>query len=162
MVVLPSSWAKADVRSLHTLRELACVERCRCDRRCSPSDIRIDTTNHVVNREQLSHHSDCLWINKNGVPFASTPGMTIKFHSADGEIISSLGQRLGFKTERVRFRGELCSAFNSEIMSTLHVRYTAETDIHLEEGMRQVQIDRSSNFYNSCLSFLEKICRRDH
>ena len=54
VVVLPSAWATLDVRFLHTLRELACVSSCRCYRIAGCTDLRVDTTNHLVRRKEYS------------------------------------------------------------------------------------------------------------
>ena len=60
VVVLPSAWARMDIRSLHVIRELACIEKCRCDRHTSSSDLRMDTTRYVTKRAEVVRNNDSL------------------------------------------------------------------------------------------------------
>ncbi len=164
VVVLPSSWARIDVRSLHVLREIACIESCRCGRTFGSSDLRVDSTNHVIKRNELSRHSDTLWINKSGVSVPSTPGMTVKFHTANENVVSDIVRTfVGFRSEKVRYRGELCSAFNADILSTVHVRYSTDSGVYLEDGIKPGSLDANSQrMYSSCIRYLETLCQCDH
>ena len=80
------------MRCLHTLRELVCVEKCRCARAFGSSDLRIDTSNHVIKREDISKYSDMLWVNKAGIPVPSRTGTVVRLHTskANHQAVSSV------------------------------------------------------------------------
>ncbi len=164
VVVLPSSWARMDVRCLHTLRDLVCLANCRCVRRFGTSDLRVDSSNHVIKREKNSMQSDTLWINKNGVPVPSSIGMTVRLHSFDDDVVSNMCSQLsGFTSQVVKYRGENCISFNGELLSTVHVRLSNESDLYLEEGMAPGLLDETTRErYNACLTFLQTLCQNHH
>ena len=164
VVVLPSSWAKTDICSLHVVRELACIESCRCHRRFGSSDLRVDSTSYVLNQDTVSQHPDTLWINHNGVPIPSSPGMSVKLHSSSSSAVTEMSRVTdGFHCEQVKYRGEICDSFNVEIVSTVHVRFSLESGVYLEEGISPSYLDdRSQVSYDSCLNHLRNMCRRDH
>ena len=164
VVVLPSSWAKLDVRCLHVLREIVCIQSCRCGRPLGSHDLRVGSTNHVTRRKQVSRHNNSLWVNSNGLPFASEPGMTIRMHTVNGETVSNLKSSLsGFNPKDVRYRGQTCTSFEVEIVSTVNVEYSMEAGVHLKSGIKSgILGDQCQNMYDSCVSFLETISRRDH
>ena len=163
VVVLPSAWARMDVRSLHVLREMACVAECRCGRKFGTSDLRVDTSNHVVEREEITRHSDTLWINKDGVPAPSSAGMVIKLHTFNGDIVQKIQQASTlFTSELVHYRKELCTSFDATILSTIHVSYSSTKGLYLEGKCTAPLDEESKAAYNSCIRFVEKLCRRHH
>ena len=89
VVVLPSDWAKMDIRTLPILRELICFEECHCQRVFGASDLRIDTTSHVVQREAISRQSHTLWVNKGGIPHPASIGTVLRCHFIDEDDESS-------------------------------------------------------------------------
>ena len=164
VVVLPTSWAKMDIASLHILREITCVTQCRCAREFGSTDIRVNSSNHVVKRGELSEHSSTLWVNKNGVPTPSYPGMQIRIHSSNAELISSLRREVrGFTFEQVEYRGEVCTALDVEIISTLHIKYSVDKGVYISDGLSPI-LDNSSlkNKYEKCLQYLKTLCRDSH
>lgn len=164
VVVLPSSWAKYDVRCLHVLLEIACIESCRCTRKFGSSDLRVDSAQHVTQRKRLSNYSQTLWINKEGSPEPSTPGMTVRLHTFDDSIVSERCELIDdFSCKQVRYRGERCTSFNAEIISTINIRYSSDPGVYLEEGSGPPQLDDSiTQLHKSCIQYIEKICRVDH
>ena len=163
VVVLPSSWAKLDIRCIHVLRELACIAECRCHRLFGSADLRVDSTAHVLRRAEFSRNSDTLWVNRDGVPIPSTTGMKIRIHTANGDTVSNLSQSMNLNSSEVSYRGEICTAFNAEIIGTVHIRYNSSSGISLEHGLQANSLDESSStMYNNCLSFLKNLCRTDH
>ena len=164
VVVLPSSWAKLDVRSLYVLREIACIERCRCGRQEGTSDLRIDTSNHVTQRKSFSRHSDVLWVNRDGEPVASKIGMTVGFHTADRSTLSEISSHvpeLRFRNDH--HRGNPCKSFNGIIVSTIHVCYTVERGVYLEVGEQPRPMTSDvKHQYDQCLGYIENLCRINH
>ena len=160
VVVLPSSWAKLDVQSLHVLRQIACIKNCRCDRRFGSADLRVDTSNHIRRRADIVKHSDTLWVNKDGIPVPSSPGTQIRLHTFDDNIHSIVLRTIQLCTEEVKYRGQLCTAFNAEIISTVHARYSSEKGTYFEHGLQPVNLVHSSHRkYEECLSFLKTLIR---
>lgn len=163
-VVLPSSWMTIDISSLHVLRELVCIKECRCRRTFGSNDLRVDSSSHVTNRIENSQHADTLWINRDGVPTASSPGMTIRLHtSVDQDLISDQCPARDFEWKKVKFRGEVCTAFHVEIVSTVHVRYSRDRGVYLEHGIQpHLSNDAVSASYHSNLSTIKRLCRSHH
>ena len=164
VVVLPSAWATLDVRCLHTLRELACVSSCRFYRIAGCTDLRVDTTNHVVRRNEYSSHSDTLWINRDGVPAPSSNRMTVKFHTCDSEIVSELTKWFPtLNSKKVEFRGESCTCFNAKILSTHHIRCCPNNGVHLEIGDVPIPLSQTlSPLHEQCIEFLGDLCQKTH
>lgn len=164
VVVLPSSWAKLDISSLHILRELVCVKECRCHRLFGSSDLRVDTTSHVLNRIEHSRNSDTLWVSKDGIPVPSLPGIIIKLHTSDEEVVSNVHYTISeFRYKQEKFRGEVCTAFEAELISTLHVRFSSERGVYVEEGFEPHLTDENfKSKYRSCLDYISTLCQPHH
>ena len=166
VVVLPSSWARMDVRCLHVLREITCIEGCRCKRRFGASDLRVDSAKHVTERKKFSSHPRTLWVSKNGVPTPSSPGTTIRLHTFDDAVVSGMCAKVNnFSCKPVRYRGELCTSFQSEIISTIHVRFSSECGVYLEEeeASKSAQPDDiPASTHASCLQYLATLCQSGH
>ena len=112
VVVLLSSWAKYDVRSLHVLREIVCISKCRCREAFGKEDIQVDSINHVKHRaaRSLLHHS--LWLNKDGTPFPGRVGMKIRIHStAPISDINRFHDSVQVKVYNSIYRREQCTFF---------------------------------------------------
>ena len=156
---------KMDIKCLHVLREVACLSKCRCARSFGSADLRVDSTNHVVQREQLSSHSDALWVNRDGIPSPAPIGATVKFHSADGQEVAQLSQRFyGFQTTEVKYRGAMCQSFNAKIVSKNHVCYNSEKGIHIKTGSSSPE-EMTPEFealQSECIDFLYDLCRKNH
>ena len=90
--------------------------------------------------------------------------MTVKFHTGDEEILAPLVRKYaGFTKWKSKHRGEICSAFNAKILSTVHVRYSTAKGVYLEDGLDSVKLnERSKQIYASCIRYLESICQLDH
>lgn len=164
VVVLPSSWAKMDMKCLHTLRELVCIDKCRCNRKEGSDDLRVDSTAHVVKREQMSKYSDTLWVNKDGVPVPSRQGTQVRFHSPDREALSRALTTVGCDPPvEVRFRGEMCSGCNGTVVSTHHVRYSTDKGIFFETGLEPTKSNAVLNsLVKDSLKYLKGLCRVNH
>ena len=162
VVVLPSSWARMDIRTLHTLREIVCTEHCRCRRTFGKADLRIDSTSHVLNRLDVAKKNDCLWIKKDNVPFPSSVGTRINCHTSDCLHDLRLTENTtGLKVVDAKYRGQSCLSFEAEILSTVHLRQ-APSGIYLETGLRHgLSSGPFLSFYNLCLEYLENISRPD-
>lgn len=83
VAVLRTDRAKMDTKTLPILGELVCLGQCCC--KCSfwKSDIWGDTMTHVLEREAIWRRFDMLWVNKDGTPHRSSPGVVIWCPSAD-------------------------------------------------------------------------------
>ena len=163
VVVLPSSWAKLDIRCLHVLREIVCLSECRCARKFGTQDLRVDSTNHVVERERLSRQMDALWTNKDGVPAPASSGATVKFHSTDVQVTEASQRLNDFKPVQVQYKGALCSSFNARILSTHHICHSADKGIFIETGEEPSEMTPELHAaYTQCLEYLHDLCRRNH
>ena len=164
VVVRPTSWAKIDISSLHILREIACVKQCRCSPKFGSSDLRVESSNHVVRRAENSRNNSTLWANDKGVPVPTSVGMLIRIHTSTGGVLDDVHNSVpGFHYFESKFRGEVCAAFDVQVVSTLHVRNNAERGVHMEEGLSPVfNDDRFKQAYDKCLHYLETLCRVTH
>lgn len=164
VVVLPSTWARLDVRSLHILRDIACVHKCRCQRHFGSTDLRVDSTRHVLERHQLSERANALWVNKSGVPIPSTVGMNVRFHTTDTSNISQLlDDNDNFMNEKVQYRGENCTAYEAEILSTHHVRHSDSNGVFIETGREPtIESDSLRTTLSRCITFLQTLCKKQH
>lgn len=163
-VVLPSAWARIDIRCIHILREIVCLSKCRCVREMGASDLRVDSTNHVQNRHQLSRHADILWISKDGSPVPSWKGMEVKFHTCDGENLAQVAQRnRGVVFQEISFRGEPTTAFDAEIISNHHILYSSHNGITIETAEQPRQMNTELKvYYDEIIQYLQIICVKNH
>lgn len=158
VVILPSSWAKVDVRCIHALKELVCLDSCRCSRPRGKSDLRINSAPHVVRRAELSTHSDTLWINKDGVPRPAIINMVIRFQSIDIERKVELNTKLpaiGFF--ETTYRKESCLGFDGKVACTLHVRKNEGGELSFDDGLENASLPAEfKSFLNSALQRLRE------
>lgn len=164
VVVLPSSWVRMDVRCLHVIREIACIENCCCVLNPGQSDLRINTSLHVTRREELTRNRDSLWVIKNGVPFSSSSGMIVKFFTADEHVVSKLRRSIReFQPETLRYRGDTCMAFKGEILSFIKIQFSSERGIYFDDVSGSGPLDDvTRSKYDSCIELLKKLSRRNH
>ena len=159
VVVLPSSWAKIDVRTLTVLRNIICLETCRCLRTFGNTDLRMDSISHVTRRTEISKHGHTLWINKEGVPVPSLPGMSLKFHCVNtGEF---QGEGLHYvKFTSSRYRGSECQSIIGNIEGYLTVHQSDSGTISLKESFLSTTTDGLfHSLYRSCLIYLRNLCK---
>ena len=122
-----------DISSFHILREIVCFEKCRSRRSLGESDLRVYTVNHVTHRVENAWHSDTLWLSNDGAPMPSSPCMIIRLHSSDEEKVSKVqGELPRFRWLKKTFRGEQCAAFDTELLSTVHISYSSDHGVYLE------------------------------
>ena len=166
-VVLPSSWAKYDVKSLHVLREIVCTSNCRCREVFGSDDIRVDSTNHVKHRASRSilHHS--LWINKDGSPFPARVGMKVRIHStASLHEINTFNNSSQVKIDVTVHRREQCTCFDCDILSTFHVRHQADRGLIISAGhpieSSAQNSDNFISFYDSVVELLLSFCTSNY
>ena len=95
------------------------------------ADIRVDSTAQIVRRDEIVRNSDCLWVNKDGVPIPSSSGMTIKLYLPTYVMASSMAQVMEVSAEEVSYRGERCTSFNVEVFSAVHIRFSSSSGISL-------------------------------
>ena len=147
------------VKSLHVIREFACIEDCRCARHPGSSDLRMYTTRYVTRRAELMKNNKSLCISKDGVPFPSSSGVTVKFHSSDEHVISNVRLSIpGFLADKVRYRSHICTSFKGDILSFVKVQYSSESGLFLDDGTGQVFIDDITiSKYESCVRLLKNI-----
>lgn len=163
-VVLPSSWAKLDVSSLHVLREIACIDSCRCTRDFGSSDLRVDSSTHVLKRCENSTHSDVLWVNKQGVPVPASTGTIIQFHTSilDEDLSSTISAQ-GISCMDSSYRGEQCASFVGEVLGTFNVLFSSERGAYIEPGIESCPTNGCSlEVYDSCIAFIESLLRTGH
>ena len=159
MVVLPSDWAKIDVRSLHVLREIACTNRCRCKRELGQEDLRIESTPIVSERSTLFSKSDYLWVNTNGVPSPAGIGSSIRLHFPSDITLSNKEDFVQFTT--TMYKRQMCKAIDGTVLGTEHVVYSSKTSASLQHGLRPSDLDFSQQkLYSHCMPFLHELCRQ--
>lgn len=159
VLVLPSEWAKMDIRSLHVLREITCVNTCRCFKQHGASDIRFETTPSVSSKSRISSKSDFLWTNNEGIPTPATTGATIKLSfSADPSEMTHFPE---INVQESVFRGESCYAFTASLIATEHVVHSIEKSTSIEHGLRPQMLPfHMQNTYNEALSYLQGVCTK--
>ena len=158
VIVLLSSWAKFDIRSLHVLREIVCVQSCRCAPKLGESDLRIETTPAVHAKSTLSTKSDFLWTNNNGVPTPATTDCSIRLHFASQpEDIPSFRD---VAPERAAFRGEPFHAITAFVIATEHVVHSTDGSTSIEHGLLPSQVTFSIHqLYTDVLAHLGNLCQ---
>ena len=133
VVVLPSQWAQYDVRCIHTLRELSCINGCRCHPQQGSSDVRIESSNVIQQRHKISQHSNCLFVNFNGHPVPATAGCSITLNSPCDDYVPELRRIVRFRS--ASFRREVCVASDATIISSFHVAHSHSRGLHLQDGI---------------------------
>lgn len=175
VVVKVSDWLRMDVQSLHILREIACIDSCRCSRYHGQADLRIDSAEIVRRRTAFSQQSQLLWVNKSGTPYPAENGTACEFNSPlPSSAFTSLRARSSVRLRQVIYRGERCTSFQGEILDTLTVALESENgaaSIHLNRQRTPSAIDSSaitqslpspsttSSQFHACLSYIKDICR---
>lgn len=161
VVVLPSDWARLDIRSLHVVRELACIQKCTCKITPHASDIRIETTRSVTDQSGISRKSDYLWTNNNGTPSPAISGSSVRlFFSTEPSDHPSFAQ---VRPERTTFRGDVCYSLKATVLSTEHVIHNC-TDNHpvpatIEHGLSPSNLTfRQHSMYAEAIPLLKKLC----
>ena len=158
------------MRSLHVLREIVCISKCRCREAFGKEDIRVDSINHVKHRaaRSLLHHS--LWLNKDGTPFPGRVGMKIRIHStAPISDINRFHDSVQVKLYNGIYRREQCTFFECNIHSTFHVQNSPDRGVFISDGypidpIERILTDAESfiKFYDSCVELLHSLCTLDY
>ena len=114
----------------------------------------MDSTSHVINRAELVRRREAFWVNNEGIPVASTQGMTIRVHTPmDTTVQQMAGIIEGFTSNLVEFRKETCTSFEANIISTVHVRFSSAKGLYLEHGLQpEINDDNFKERYKNCCS----------
>ena len=159
VLVLPSDWAKLDIRSIHVLREIVCLDRCRC---CSlhstrvSNDIRIESTARIRDKREHEALPFSLWVNQQGVPTSATLGSRLSIHTFSDQFFSEKVKQLTWLTMRQKkYRGEVCNFFNATLISTYSVSHNLEKRTHLVPGLQLSRENGSMGpLIRKCVTFL--------
>ena len=90
--------------------------------------------------------------------------MTIRIQTSIEDTIQQMSHRIsGFRFQEIDFRNEICSAFNVDILSTVHVKFSAHKGLYLEEGLQPIFDDDSlQEDYDKCIDYITTLCKRHH
>lgn len=156
VVVLPSTWARLDIRSYHVLREIVCLQRCRCIATLGKEDIRIESTYRVRSKEMWKSQPFSLWVSHNGTPLQASVGSRLSLHTfGDINIPSFIRQRYKIKLVKELHRGQNCKTFQSDVFCTFMANHSSTLGVYLKEGLRPSEKETTAAlFLESCMSYL--------
>lgn len=163
VVVLPSSWARMDLRCIHILRQIACLTSCRCNTRTTTSnDIRIEESAIVTAKKRTSTRPCSLWVNDNGVPIQAPLHSILTLHTfVEYQLPAALSDSIQTDFRRVKHRGEDSHAFNCVLLSTYTVQHSEADGSYLALGQEKSTQRVSNSFLTHCLSCLNNLCDQD-
>ena len=163
VLVLPSAWARMDIRCLHMLSEIACLEYCRCvSSTMSTNDVRIETTSRVIQKIEVSHRSFSLWVNRNEVTFQAPLGSCVSLHTfSDQNFPIPRHQLSNVVMKQKIYRGEPTNYFNCFLLATFCVQHSQSKGLHICPGMTPSNYEEDMNpFFKQCVEHLSNLCQQ--
>lgn len=160
--VLPSQWARFDVRCFHTLRGLVCLSQCKCFPRNGDDDVRIESVPRVSDSHYSTSdgHIQSLWVSSDGQPVRAMCGSRIRIHTFNDQVLpSSFIHHPQFNFRSTVFRGESSRYIDGSVLCTFGVHYTATHGARLRSEQPLSMHERSiTSFVDDCCIHLQKLC----
>ena len=157
VVVLPSSWAKLDIRSYHVLREIACIKACRCFPNQASDDVRFESTPRVRLKSTWKTQPFSLWVSRKGLPVQASVGTRLSLHMfGDHEVPSNIQELFNLRLVRKENRGHNCKAFNADVLCTFMVAHSTDSRLFLQDGLEPPanQPVTHQDFLEKCVKYL--------
>lgn len=156
VLVIPSEWAIMDIRSLHVLRELVCLDSCLCSRSFGQTDLRFVNHHEVISTSTASR-SDCLFVNSDGTPFAATTGASVELHFPPDICSPSVLGRVSLG--RGIFGLESSMTLSGVVSSTEHVVHSSASSTAIEHGLPFTHSSfEQHELYMRCMPLLIELC----
>lgn len=156
VVILPSEWARLDIRCIHTLRDFICIDGCRCHPKKNSNDIRIESSNRVKNGARFMNQSISQWVNHKGLPTQADTGSSIRLHTFHDTVLPQDIRRLTSVTLRKAFyRNEDCMSFDATLLCTCSVVVSEDRSLRLQHSLFYNQSQMPSpSFIADCKRYL--------